>query len=351
MRESAGLDELDLGIVNALQVSPRAPWSLIGGVLDVDAATVARRWARLTDAGQAWVTCYPGLRRPTGLSVAFVELDCAAGRTVEVARAAAAMPHVVTVEHVSGGRGLYLTVFVSDLAALSHFLLEEVAALPGATATRTQVASHVYTEGSRWEVGALDTGQRARLERARASSARRPAGPLSATDQHLAALLAEDGRQSYTDLASRAEISVSTARRRINHLFATRHLTVRCEVSRVLSNWPVTATVWANVAPPDLDEVAPLVASLPETRLCVALTGGPANLLFCLWLRTTADLQRLEGELGRRFPQLGVLDRALGLRYFKRMGRILDDADCSTGVVPLAAGKDTRAGAVRERSG
>lgn len=339
MPESASLDELDRAIINALQLSPRAPWSLIGDVLEIDPATAARRWTRLASAGHAWVTCYPDMRRHTDLCMAFVELDCATGHTYEVARTVAAMPHVVTAEHVSGGRGLYLTVLAADLTTLSHFLLEELAALPGITATRTQVASRIYTEGSRWDLRALNRVQRTQLERAPSSApSRRLRGqPLSAIDQELAGLLAEDGRQSYTELATRAGVSVSTARRRITHLLAAGHLTVRCDVSRLLANWPVSATVWANVAPTDLDDVAPLVASLPETRLCAALTGGPANLLFCLWLRTPADLQRLEAELGKRFPQLGVVDRALCLRYFKRIGRILDDADCSHRVVPLAA--------------
>jgi hypothetical protein len=40
----APLDELDLALVNALQISPRAPWTEVATALEVDAATVARRW-------------------------------------------------------------------------------------------------------------------------------------------------------------------------------------------------------------------------------------------------------------------------------------------------------------------
>ncbi|MGW1327901.1 AsnC family protein [Streptomyces antibioticus] len=50
--------ETDLQFIPALQIHPRAPWSLVGAVLGVSPATVARRWARLNDAGLAWATGY-----------------------------------------------------------------------------------------------------------------------------------------------------------------------------------------------------------------------------------------------------------------------------------------------------
>lgn len=56
----AGLDALDQALVHALQIAPRAGWSVIAPVLGVDAATLRRRWQRLQDAGAAWVTCHPG---------------------------------------------------------------------------------------------------------------------------------------------------------------------------------------------------------------------------------------------------------------------------------------------------
>ncbi|GAA3353999.1 hypothetical protein GCM10017744_009850 [Streptomyces antimycoticus] len=55
------LDELDRGLVHALQIHPRAPWTLVGDVLAVNPVTAARRWRRLQEAGLAWVTAYPQL--------------------------------------------------------------------------------------------------------------------------------------------------------------------------------------------------------------------------------------------------------------------------------------------------
>lgn len=40
------LSEEDLALVHALQLQPRASWSVLGRALDVDPVTVARRWSR-----------------------------------------------------------------------------------------------------------------------------------------------------------------------------------------------------------------------------------------------------------------------------------------------------------------
>ncbi|MER2225037.1 MAG: AsnC family protein, partial [Rhodococcus sp. (in: high G+C Gram-positive bacteria)] len=43
MHDSTLLDEIDLRIIHAMQVQPRAPWALIGSVVGIDPVTAARR--------------------------------------------------------------------------------------------------------------------------------------------------------------------------------------------------------------------------------------------------------------------------------------------------------------------
>src|SRR5689334_25352106 len=62
LNESAMLTELDLEIVNALQINPRAEWSRIADALGLSGPTVARRWNTLAELGQAWITPAPGQR-------------------------------------------------------------------------------------------------------------------------------------------------------------------------------------------------------------------------------------------------------------------------------------------------
>ncbi|WP_143061387.1 hypothetical protein [Saccharopolyspora shandongensis] len=111
---------------------------------------------------------------------------------------------------------------------------------------------------------------------------------------------------------------------------------MRCEMSRVLAEVPMSATVWANVPPADLAGAAALLASLRETRLCAGITGGAANLLFSVWLRRPKELQLIERRLGDLFPQVSIVDRALCLRHVKRAGRLLYAGDLAGDMIPLA---------------
>ncbi|MFI6288203.1 Lrp/AsnC family transcriptional regulator [Streptomyces sp. NPDC051018] len=145
MQESAeGVDELDLALINALQLDPRAPWSRVGTALGVDPVTAARRWSRLAEEGIAWVTAHPG-RLPV---VAFIEVDCEAGWVPATAATLARWPHVVSVEHTSGAHDLLLTVMLPGLNALSRFVRDSVGTVNGVRATRTQLITKVYALGA-----------------------------------------------------------------------------------------------------------------------------------------------------------------------------------------------------------
>ncbi|MCK7626591.1 Lrp/AsnC ligand binding domain-containing protein [Streptomyces sp. RS10V-4] len=86
-----------------------------------------------------------------------------------------------------------------------------------------------------------------------------------------------------------------------------------------------------------------MLLTLPEVRLCASVTG-PQNLLFTVWLRTVADVQRLAAQLGERLPQLVLRDRSVGLRQTKPRGRLPDVGGRMAGVVPVDPGAAARAG-------
>ncbi|MGI5468611.1 Lrp/AsnC family transcriptional regulator [Streptomyces sp. CA-132043] len=334
MQESAsgGLSELDAQLIHALQISPRASWQTIAPVLGIDPVTAARRWSRLERAGLAWVTAYPGARRLDRMCVAFVEIDCVAGSVETVTRTLVGLPQVATVEQMAGGRDLVITVFVPGLAALSELLLRRIAELPGVTATRAAIGTRVYGEGSRWRLRALDARQREALRTAEAPGS--AAGPLDAQDRALITEMSRDGRGSAVDIGRAVGLSAPTVRRRLGRLLADRDIALRCEVARELTEWPITATLWASVPATHLAETARVLLGLPEVRLCAAVTGRQ-NLLFTLWLQSVQDVQRLEIQLGERLPHLQLHDRAIVLKQSKLMGRALDDQGRARDVVPV----------------
>jgi DNA-binding Lrp family transcriptional regulator len=335
MRDSAILDELELRIINALQINPRASWTAVGQALDVDASTVARRWAHLRDSGRAWISVYPTPGALAESLAAFIEVECAAGEATAVAGRLVDDPRVGTIEHVTGGRDLLLTVVERDLAALGAFVLTGLGRIPGVRGTRAHVATELIAEASSWRLRTLDTVQAQRLSTSGSPPAAGPFRPLDGRDTALIAALTEDGRSSYNALAERAELSVSTVRRRVESILAFRQIVVRCEVAQALSGWPVTASLWCRLPPSRLGETAAQLAALPETRLCAAITGGRPNLLLTLWLRSVADIQRLEAALAERIPELEILDRGLTLRHVKRLGCILDADGQAVSVVPV----------------
>lgn len=190
------LDELDRGVVHALQIHPRAPWTLVGEVLGVNPVTAARRWHRLEDAGLTWVTAYPRLSNSRIVVTGVVEVDTEPGVAQDVAQALAADPSVANIKLTAGGRDL--------VAAVRARSLDELARI---TTMR-----------------------------------RKPQPPL----------------------ASR--------------------LSLRCDLPKPLSGWPLSAVYFASVPGRHVEETSKVLAGVREVRSC-AITAGPHNLVIDVWLR------------------------------------------------------------------
>ncbi|MFE3162135.1 Lrp/AsnC family transcriptional regulator [Streptomyces sp. NPDC059224] len=330
------LSEDELALINALQLRPRASWTELGRVLDVDPVTVARRYHRLAEQGTAWVGFSPGPRLLEQICVAYVVIDCAPGATARVAEALGAHPHMVTIERTATGHDLLTTVATQDLSALSRYTLDRLPHLPGITAVRSRVVTHMFTEGGHWRIAALAPAQRARLAPPPPPPAHATAAATAGTtpvDRDLITHLAHDGRISYQTLARHLDVSLSTAKRRIESLTRGGLLRFRCDFARPLGGWPVAVTFWAKVPPADLPHVGQALIRLPETRNCAAISG-PENLILQATLHSLADILRLESQLAAAHPALDIADRVITLRQDKLLGRLLDPYGRSTGVVP-----------------
>lgn len=330
LQESATLDELDYLLVTALQREPRAEWRRIGGELGIDPSTAARRWARLTEAGLAWLSCYPAWL-PPGALIAFIELDCAPGRVHEVALELADDPHLFTIEHVTGGRDLLLTATFTGQAQLASYIGFRLGAVPGVTATRTHVASTLHAEGSRWRLDRL-AFPAARTSPAPGFSGR---GALTPDDLALIDVLARDVRQSAAALAERTGSSPTTVRRRLARLDREGLIAYRCEVSRPHSGWPVSVTFWGTAPADGTGSVAARITRLRETRMYVSLSGAH-NVLLTVWLRDVGDLPAFESSLASRIPDLAITDRTLTLWNLKFAGQLLSPEGRRLRSVPLS---------------
>jgi DNA-binding Lrp family transcriptional regulator len=321
---SAMLSESDLALVNALQLRPRAPWSLIGRALGVGPVTVARHWERLVERREAWLTAYPGAAVGERLAFAFVQVDCAPGEAMRVARTVAGDAQLTAVDYVAGPCDLVLHLVASSLEGVSRYVVDRISGLPGVVGTRTLVAPRMYAEGSRWQVRAISREQRGLLMAAEPSPSPGMSPRFGELDRDLLLALGENARASYAELATRLGVGSSTVRRHLGAALAGGVIRLRCEIARSLSPAPVTMLLWLRVPPDQLERAARTLGRFPEVRMCAAVSGA-ANLLVGVWLRSAGDAVGLESEMVAKLSRLEIVDRAVTLRPVKLGGCLLDE--------------------------
>ena len=345
MQEQATmLSEEDLTLIHALQLRPRASWTVLGSALGVDPVTVARRWSRLVGRGEAWILGSPGPQLFEHICVAFVEIECAVGSANAVAQALSGHAHALTLERPAGSHDLLATVATRDLDGMSRYTLDILPAIPGVTALRTRIVTHMFTEGGSWRIASLDSSQRAKLAPP-SDEPRSRRGPRDITpfDRAILIRLAADGRASYQAVAAVLNTNASTVKRRLDRLVQLGLITFRCDFARPLGGWPVAVTFWARVPPADLPEVGHALVRYPETRNCAAVSG-PYNLILEASLHSMADVLRFETHLATMHPSLDIVDRAVMLRQDKLLGHLLDPRGRSLGVVPADLWSDCPSG-------
>jgi DNA-binding Lrp family transcriptional regulator len=343
--KSIRIREADLALVEALQIAPRASWTAVGEALGITAVTAARRWERLTQAGLAWVTAAPGMPARDALCLAYIEISCRSGVSIQVANALARDSHALTVELTTGSADILVTAAAGDLDTMSRYLLERLGRLDGITATRARIATRVYTEGSAWSLGRLDRAAVQHLARHRVGHGATDGStalPVGEFDHRVRAMVMElnlNGRASYADLAAQLQLSPAGARRHVVPLLASGAILPRTDVASPLWGWPVQVYLWATAPIGALAETARELGRFRQTRLAVTLVAAP-SLLIAAWFRTLPEIHQFELGLATKLRHLQVTDRLLVLRSVKRMGRLLDSCGRAVGVLPIDVWRD-----------
>lgn len=331
---SVKLDELDLELITALQMAPRAPWSQLAGPLGVDAATLARRWTRLRDSGAAWVTGYAGATLAPYGAVAFVQVSCAPQELEETAQKIANHPYAYSVEMVGGTHNLLVSVGAADQSSLVDYLLA-LGRIPGIRDIRVHPAQRLYRDGSQWRFDSLSPDQRRNLS----GAAREPErtslhGPFGADERRLILALGADGRRSVTALAEDLGKPESTIRRMLASALGSGKAVLRCEAALPLTGWATTTTFWLDVPPNGLSTVIDETSRMRETRMC-ATTFSQANLAVVASFHSLDGIAAYEARMAATVPQLRIVDRSITLRWFKRVGQLLGPDGRRCGFVPM----------------
>ncbi|NJC72155.1 Lrp/AsnC family transcriptional regulator [Planosporangium thailandense] len=121
---------------------------------------------------------------------------------------------------------------------------------------------------------------------------------MEETDRAILSALADDGRQSYTDLAEKVGLSVSAVHQRVRRL--EQRGVIRGYAARLdheALGLPLTAFVAIRPIDPSQPDDAPeRLADLPEIEACYSVAGDDFYLLL-VRVASPADLERLLQEI------------------------------------------------------
>ncbi len=316
------LDDLDRGLIQALQVDAWAPFTLIAKVLGSSTQTVVRRYRHLHAQAGLRVVTLP-TPRSAGVYQWFVRLTAATRSAHDIAVALARRPDTSWVRLTSGGTEIVAIIHTAPSGPDAHaLLLRDIPRTAGITSVSAHYLLHTYLGGpSAWRgrVNVLDEDQQARLraERNTAGGGGRAAASgeepylLTDADRVLLDTLREDARVSYADLAAATGTTASTVTRRLAELRAREALFFDVDVDPALLGVTVSALLWMQVAPAHLDAVATALANHEELAV-VAATTGPTNLVAHALCRNAEALhayltQRVAWEAVTRIETAPVL--------------------------------------------
>lgn len=314
------LDGVDRGLVHALIVDGRAPFARIGEVLGVSDRTVARRYARLRQAGLVRLV---GAIDPVSLGGAswVIRVRCQPGTASEVALALARRDDTQWVHLVSGGTEITASLHSWSPGEQDELLLERLQRTTPVLSVTAHNVLHVFggSGGGFRSLHVLSDDQVAVL-RAGVPHGGTPVS-LTDTDRPLLRALSHDGRASYPVLAKETGWSESTVARRIEALRAVGTLFFDADIDEKALGFRAEARLWASVSPSHLPETGAAIAAHPEVAFCAATTGT-TNILAAVVCRDGPDFYRYLTERIGGLPLVREVETAPLIRTVKRAGAL-----------------------------
>lgn len=338
MQEKAPTDD-ELRLIHALQVWPRAPWSLLGPIFDVDPVTLARRWSALTSRGMAWVTSQPpssSVARTSPALGAIVEVECVAGSIDSVITELSQDRECLSIDVASGGRDVILTVGGRTPAEFNRYVISRVPGIPDVRTVRTHPVITTVSAAPQWRLRALDADEVSVIDAARHTETARLSAMFSrppVADPDIIAILSHDGRATTRMVSEALGVPMRRARVQLSATLASGSFEIRTDMPRWASGYPICAWYFLRVPAAQIAQVGRRLSGLPAVRTVLSV-AGPANLLVSVWLRELSDVEGLEVVIEQKLPAVSILDRSVVLSVRKRMGRVFDEDEIPMQVVP-----------------
>lgn len=326
VRESSTRDRLDLQIIHALQLWPRAPFARIAEVTEVSEQTVARRYRRLRDDGVLRVVGLVDTRR-VGQHDWIVRVQVRPGASLKLAEALARRDDVSWVTVSAAGSEVVGSVRSRSREQRDELLLERLPSTAAVLSISACAVLHEFAGGGPDWLGygaQLSAEQAARLIEGLPTGP--PPGPpprIEPADEPMLSLLARDGRAGYAALAEAAGWTEGRVARRLDALH--RHGVVYFDVDLAgrLLGFATTAYLWLVVEPSRIQALGSELASYAEVPFAAAVTGA-ANLLASVMCRDISELYEFtSGRIGA-LDGVRQLEISPELRRLKQAGSLLD---------------------------
>ncbi|WP_369597468.1 Lrp/AsnC family transcriptional regulator [Rhodococcus sp. OK302] len=111
----------------------------------------------------------------------------------------------------------------------------------------------------------------------------------------MAAYLAEDGRRSSAEISELVDLSEATVRRRISRLQSSGQLTLRCDVARESSGYPIGVWYLCRIPSDKITAAGTALGKLAPVRMCTAVDGS-ANLIIQAWVQNLEQVSAFESK-------------------------------------------------------
>jgi DNA-binding Lrp family transcriptional regulator len=312
------LDELDRGIVAALQLDGRATWQQVARTVGASESTVSRRANRLL---QQDIVRIVGVADPLRCGLGYpvlLQVECAVGAVGSVARTLALRPDVRFLTLLTGSHDLVLEIIVASRAHLATVLVDQLKSVPGITRTTTESVVRNFKTSYDWS-RALLTHDSTPVEAPTTAAVSRSSQPmaLGSVDMELLQWLAVDGRLSAAELAGRVRASEPVVRRRVDALTAGGALRFATLVDPRLIGYDCEFILWLDVDLRHLEEIAAALGALPEIRY-ISATAGYSDLVAEVILRDLDDLYRFNTEVLAALPGVRRSEIGIELQTVKR---------------------------------
>lgn len=155
--ESVKLDDVDKGIIAALQADGRRPYSRIAADLDVSESVVRYRAQRLEQAGVLQVVGIADPMRVGFDRMALLGIKVRPGTVDAVCAAIAAFPETSYVVAIAGSFDVLVEVVCRDTAHFTELLTQRVHQVDGVLSAESFLVLEIHKMAYGWGVGQVAT--------------------------------------------------------------------------------------------------------------------------------------------------------------------------------------------------